>query len=106
MNCGEDSPHEPARFLLRLFIAGTSSRSQRTITNLRHITTTYLKNRVDFEVIDVYRHPELAEANQIIAAPTLLKLQPLPIRRIIGDLSDIARVLRGLGLPGLDGEEP
>ena len=98
MNSGADGSPDPKRFLLRLFVAGTSSRSQRTITNLRDICAAYLDGRFDLEIVDIYQHPTLAAADQIVAAPTLLKLSPLPVRRIIGDLSDIARVLRGLGL--------
>ena len=97
---GADGSPDPNRFLLRLFIAGTSSRSQRTITNLRGICAAHLAGRFDLEIVDIYQHPTFAEADQIVAAPTLLKLQPVPVRRIIGDLSDVARVLRGLGLPG------
>ena len=87
------------RFVLRMFVAGMTARSQRTIANLRAICATHLRDRVDLEIVDIYQHPALAEADQIVAAPTLLKLQPLPVRRIIGDLSDVKRVLRGLGLP-------
>lgn len=90
---------DPNRFMLRLFIAGTSSRSQRTITNLRGICADHLAGRFDLEIVDIYQQPALAEADQIVAAPTLLKLRPMPARRIIGDLSDVGRVLRGLGLP-------
>ena len=104
MTADADGSPDPDRFLLRLFIAGTSSRSQRTITNLRGICTVHLANRFDLEIVDFYQHPALAEADQIVAAPTLLKLRPLPVRRIIGDLSDITKVLRGLGLPYPPGE--
>lgn len=85
--------------MLRLFIAGTSARSQRTIANLRAICAAHLAGRVDIEIVDIYQHPALAEADQVVAAPTLLKLRPAPVRRIVGDLSDTPRVLRGLGLP-------
>ena len=94
-----DDPSDPNRFLLRLFIAGTAARSQRTIANLRAICAAHLDGRFDLEIVDIYQHPALAEVDQIVAAPTLLKLRPLPVRRIIGDLSGTARVLRGLGLP-------
>lgn len=88
----------PEHYQLRLFIAGTSIRSARTIETLRRILAERLEGRYDLEVIDIYQQPQLAETHQIVAAPTLLKLQPPPIRRIIGDLSDEARVLRGLSL--------
>lgn len=89
------------RYLLRLFIAGSSPRSQRTIENLHRVCALYLAGAVDVEVVDIYQQPELAEANGVVAAPTLLKVLPLPRRLIIGDLSDEARVLRGLDLPPL-----
>ena len=86
------------RYLLRLFIAGTTPRSRRTIENLHRICGEHLAGRFDLEVVDIYQQPNLAEMNQVVAAPTLLKLLPLPLRRIIGDLSDEGRVLRGLDL--------
>ena len=101
-----DGSSVPDLFLLRLFIAGTSARSQRTITNLRGICAVHLAGRFDLEIVDIYQHPALAEADQIVAAPTLLKLRPLPVRRIIGDLSDVGRVLRGLGLPHASSGDP
>ena len=104
---GADAP-SPAEYQLRLFIAGTSPRSQRTIENLHRICRRHLIGRISLAIVDIYQQPELAEADQVVAAPTLLKLTPLPVRRIIGDLSDEARVLRGLGIfssPG-DGDEP
>ena len=94
-----DDRSDPDRFVLRLFIAGTSSRSQRTIANLRAICVAHLADQVDLEIVDIYQHPSLAEEGQVVAAPTLLKLHPLAVRRIVGDLSDLPRVLRGLGLP-------
>lgn len=90
---------DPDRFVLRLFIAGTSSRSQRTVSNLRVLCGEHLHDRVELEIVDIYRRPDLAAVDQIVAAPTLLKLRPLPVRRIIGDLSDVPRALRALGLP-------
>ena len=85
-------------YQLRLFVAGITVRSQRTIENLRRICDEHLAGQVDLEVIDIYQQPELARQNQVIAAPTLVKLLPLPIRRIIGDLSETDHVLRGLEL--------
>jgi circadian clock protein KaiB len=83
-------------YRLRLVVAGRTSRSQRAIENLRKICNEHLGGQVDLEVIDIYQQPELAERYQVIAAPTLVKLLPLPIRRVIGDLSEKERVLRGL----------
>ena len=92
-----DAP-DPATYHLRLFIAGTSPRSERTIENLRRICRTHLAGRFRLAVVDIYQQPELAAAAQVVAAPTLLKLEPPPVRRIVGDLSDETRVLRGLGV--------
>ncbi len=85
-------------YRLRLFVAGSTPRSQRSITNLRRICLEQLADKVDLEVVDIYQQPELAGEFQVIAAPTLVKLLPLPVRRIIGDLSETERVLRGLDL--------
>lgn len=101
MNAGE--PSRPAsagtRYVLRLFVAGMTPRSRRTIENLRRICDGPLAGRVDLETVDIYQQPHLAELHQVVAAPTLLRLEPLPQRRLIGDLSDETRVLRGLDLP-------
>ena len=102
MNPVGDGARDPDRYVLRLFVAGMTARSQRTIANLRAICLAHLGDRVDLEIVDIYRSPQLAEADQVVAAPTLLKLRPLPVRRIIGDLSNKARGLRGLGLPDGD----
>jgi len=83
-------------YRLRLVVAGSSLRAQRAIENLRRICDGRLRGRVDLEVIDIYQQPQLAQEYQVIAAPTLVKLLPLPVRRIIGDLSEEERVLRGL----------
>jgi len=86
------------QYILTLYITGTTPRSIRAIENIRQICETYLKGRYELAVIDIYQQPALAKGQQIIAAPTLLKKLPLPLRRIIGDLSDTDRVLYGLDL--------
>ena len=73
-------------------------RSQRAVENLQRICAEHLPRDVELEVIDIYQQPALAELNQVVAAPMLLKLRPLPVRRIIGDLSETARVLRALDI--------
>ena len=97
----EDGPATPAhaRYALRLFVAGTTANSLRAVRNLRRICDAHLVGRVDLEVVDIYQQPELTEEHQVVAVPTLLRLQPLPLRQIIGDLSDERRVLQGLELP-------
>jgi len=84
------------KYILRLFITGTTTKSVLAITNLKKICEEYLDGRYDLEVIDLYQNPGLAIDEQIIAAPTLIKKLPLPFRRIIGDMSDMEKVLMGL----------
>ena len=84
--------------VLRLYVTGTTPRSTRAIENLRQVLEDELPDRYELEVIDIYQDPQAARDHQIIAAPTLIKLLPEPVRRIIGDLSDRERVLRGLDI--------
>jgi circadian clock protein KaiB len=86
------------KYTLRLYITGTTNRSIMAITNLKKICEEYLEGKYDLEVIDLYKSPNLAEGDQIIAAPTLIKELPLPFRRIIGDMSNKEKVLLGLDL--------
>ncbi len=85
-------------FLLRLYVTGVTPRSIHAITNIKRICEAHLKGRYVLEVIDVYQKPTLAKGEQIIAAPTLIKRLPLPLRRIIGSMADEERVLLGLDL--------
>jgi circadian clock protein KaiB len=86
------------RYVLRLYVTGMTPRSARAVRNLRAICDEYLAGRYDLEVVDIYQQPLLAKGEQIIAAPTLIKKLPLPVRRIIGDMSNRERVLVGLHL--------
>ena len=86
------------RYILRLYITGLTARSTRAVSNLRTICDEYLEGRYDLEVIDIYQQPALTKGEQIIAAPTLIKKLPLPMRRIIGDMSNREGVLLGLDL--------
>jgi circadian clock protein KaiB len=95
----EDREPADPKHVLRLYVTGSTLRSTRAIDNLRRVLESELPDSYDLEVVDVYEHPEAAAEHQILAAPTLIKLQPAPVRRIIGDLSDTERVLRGLDLP-------
>ena len=85
-------------YVLRLFITGATPNSVRAITNIKELCETYLKGRYSLEIIDVYQQTEIAEREQLIALPLLIKKLPLPERRMIGDLSDTEKVLKGLGL--------
>lgn len=89
---------DTTRYVLRLYITGTTAHSTRAIVNIRSICEEHLRGRYDLEVIDISQHPTLAEGEQIIAAPTLLKKLPLPLRRFIGDMSHTDRILLGLDL--------
>jgi circadian clock protein KaiB len=86
------------RYVLRLYVTGMTPRSALALANIKEICEKHLKRRYDLQVIDIYQQPVLAEGDQIIAVPTLIKKLPLPLRRIIGDLSDRERVLIGLDL--------
>ena len=85
-------------YVLRLYVAGTTSKSMRAVANIKEICESSLKNRYDLEVIDIYQQPVLMKGEQIIAAPTLVKKLPLPLRKFIGDMSDTERILVGLDL--------
>jgi circadian clock protein KaiB len=87
-----------ARYDLRLYVTGQTPRSLRSVQNLTAICNRYLPGRFDLQVVDLYQQPALAAENQVVAAPTLIKAMPLPLRRLVGDLSDEKRVLAGLGL--------
>ncbi|MEZ0539995.1 circadian clock KaiB family protein [Fibrella arboris] len=101
---GDDHPGderqaaERVHYQLRLFVAGASINSIRAINNLKLICDTHLSNQYALEIIDVHQQKELAEQQQIIALPLLIKRWPSPERRLVGDMSDTEKVLRGLGL--------
>ena len=84
------------KYVLRLYVTGTTPKSVSAIRNIRKICDEHLKGAYDLEVIDIYQQPVLAKGEQIIAAPTLLKKLPLPLRRFIGDMSDTEQILLGL----------
>lgn len=102
-----DQPGQPAppgeggspEYVLHLYIAGATPNSTRAVQNLKSICTQYLAGRHELLIIDIYQQPELASRQQIIASPTLVKLWPLPVRRLVGDLSERNKVLAALGLP-------
>jgi circadian clock protein KaiB len=83
---------------LRLYIAGHTEKSVTALNNLRRYCEEYLKGQYKIEVIDLLRKPQLAEGDQILATPTLVRKVPEPIRKIIGDLSDEEKVLVGLNI--------
>ena len=85
-------------YVLRLYVAGLTARSRSAIANITSICEEYLENRYDLQVIDVFQRPILAREEQIVATPTLVKKLPMPLRRLIGDLSEKEKVLVGLDL--------
>ncbi|MFB3888870.1 MAG: circadian clock KaiB family protein [Candidatus Bathyarchaeia archaeon] len=91
-----EAPKE--KYTLRLYVTGMTPKSTQAIRNLRKICEEYLQGRYELEVIDIYQQPELAREGQLIAAPTLVKKLPLPVRKLIGDMSDKERVLYGLNI--------
>ncbi len=88
----------PGKYILRLYITGMTKRSARAIENLRTFCEKHLAGHYELQVIDIYQQPELARTEQIVAVPTLIKKLPLPLRRLIGDMSDEERVLVGLDI--------
>jgi circadian clock protein KaiB len=86
------------KYVLRLFVTGILPNSARAVINIKAICEKYLKDRYELEIIDIYQQPDLALSEQIIAVPLLIKQSPLPKERMIGDLSDIEKVLKLLGI--------
>ena len=94
----EQALQKDQRIVLRLFVSGMTPSSMRAIQNLEQICKQYLHGNYELEIIDIYQHPEISRNEQIIAAPTLVKKLPLPLRRFIGDLSDKEKMLVGLDI--------
>lgn len=86
------------KYVLRLYVAGINPKSSAAIRMVTQICDENLKDRYDLEIIDIYQQPTLAKGEQIIAAPTLIRKLPLPLRRLIGDMANKDRVLVGLDL--------
>ena len=86
------------KYVLRLYVTGMTTKSKRAIQNIKKICEEHLQGCYDLEVIDIYRNPVLAKGDQIIATPTLIKKLPVPIRKFIGDLSEMEKILMGLDL--------
>ena len=87
-------------YVLRLFVTGHTEKSARAVRNVTRLCEQHLRGHYDLEVVDLYQQPELAAEHQLVAAPTLVKTLPLPLRKLIGDMSDSGRVLAGLGIAG------
>lgn len=87
-----------ARYTLRLYVSRSTLKSQRAIASIKRMCMQHLDGRYTLEVIDIYQHPNLARDEQIVAVPTLIKRLPLPLQRLVGDMSDVHKVLLGLDL--------
>ena len=96
------APRKSAVWNLRLYVAGQTPKSIRAFTNLKMLCEEHLKGRYQIEVIDLRKKPQLARGDQIVAIPTLVRRLPLPVRTIIGDLSNSVRLLVGLDLRKVD----
>src|SRR5215211_1580753 len=86
------------KYILRLYVTGSTPRSLKAVYNLKKICEEHLSNDYDLEVIDIYEHPNAAREEQIIAAPTLVKSLPRPLRKFLGDLSNTQKILVGLDI--------
>jgi circadian clock protein KaiB len=92
------SDSENDHYILSLYITGVTPKSSRAIANIKLICEEYLHGRYELEVIDIYQQPELALREDLLVAPTLIKSLPLPLRKLVGDMSNEDKVLAGLGL--------
>lgn len=88
----------PGKYLLRLYVTGVTPKSTRAIRNVKRICEEHLKGRYMLEIVDIYQQPERAKSEDILAAPTLIKQLPLPLRKLIGDMANTDRLLLGLDL--------
>ena len=87
-----------ARYVLKLYVTGLNRASGQAIERVRDVCETHLQGRYELEVVDIYQKPRLARDEQILATPTLIKVLPAPLRRYIGNLASVERVLFGLDL--------
>lgn len=92
------SPARRAKYILRLYVTGSSTRSLRAIYNLKKLCDEHLSEDYDLEIIDIYKDPAAARDEQIVAAPTLVKKLPRPLRKFVGDLSNTQKILIGLDI--------
>ncbi len=96
---------EDEKYVLHLYVAGMGPKSIRAMDNIKHICEEYMPGKYKLEVIDIYQHPVFAREGQIVAAPTLIKELPPPLRKLIGSMEDTERVLLGMDLKSKTGKE-
>jgi circadian clock protein KaiB len=94
----QNKQEKKIKYVLKLFVAGMSVSSMHAIENLKSIIEEYLQDQCSLQIIDINKYPQALIQNDIIACPTLVKEQPSPFKKIVGDLSDRKKVLKGLGL--------
>lgn len=93
----DESTRKPG-YILRLYITGASVNSAKAISNIKRICEQHLKDAYQLEIVDVYQQPDLAKKEQIVALPLLVKSYPLPVKRLVGNMSNTEKVLKGLEL--------
>ncbi len=86
------------KLVLQLYVSGMSPKSMEAIENINRLCAEYLEDSFDLEIIDLYKHPELASEQQIVFSPSLIKRFPLPKKTLVGTFSDSEKVIRGLGI--------
>lgn len=86
------------KYILRLYVAGNSPKSQRALIKIKNICENYLKGRYELEVIDIYQQPEMMEEEQIVAIPTLIKKLPPPLQKFVGDMANTEKIMVGLDI--------
>ena len=91
-------PSRQAKYVLRLYINDSTVKSRLAVENIKRVCEEHLKGRYDLEVIDIHKHANLARDEHIVAVPTLIKRLPVPLQRLVGDMSDLNKVLFGLDL--------
>lgn len=98
VNVKSRSRSHQAMYVLRLYINDSTVKSKLAVDNIKRVCAEHLDGRYDLEVIDIHRHPQLARDEQVVAVPTLIKKLPVPLQRLVGDMSDLKKVLFGLDL--------
>jgi circadian clock protein KaiB len=97
-NAIRDRASSDKKFVLKLYVSGATRRSSKAIENIRNFCEEHLKGRYELEIIDIYQQPQLLKDEEVLAAPTLIKELPPPLRRLIGDMSDREKILIGLNI--------
>jgi len=92
------------KYVLRLYVAGICTRSEQAIRSVKEVCEQHLKDRYELEIVDIYQHRESLKDAQVVAAPTLIKQLPLPLRRLIGDMTNKQKLIVGLDLRVSDGQ--